>query len=151
MKHGKRSLAFSFLVVIGLASFGVGAGAARADQPVVPAEAGSASGEPDKPYRSPMQEQCEGELRKDKVWYATLKEQLRADVHQQDANLIARNNKHVIMAYAAIWILTVAFVFFLWTRQSALRAEISRLERDLAAAAGDTGAAGGGGKGGSRK
>jgi CcmD family protein len=146
MKHGKRSLAFSFLIVLALG--GLGAGAARADQPAPPAVP-SASGEPDKPYRSPMQEQCEIELRKDKVWYATLEEQLRADVHQQDANLIARNNKHVILAYAAIWILTVGFVFFLWTRQRVLRAEISRLERDLATAAGDTGS--GGGKGGPRK
>jgi CcmD family protein len=148
MKHGKRSLAFSFLAaVIVVVGLGLGAGAARAEQPE--AAGGAASGEPDKPYRSPMQEQCELELRKDKVWYTTLKEQLRADVHQQDANLIARNNKHVIMSYAAIWILTVGFVFFLWSRQRALRAEIARLERDVAAAAGDTGS--GGGKGAPRK
>lgn len=102
--------------------------------------------EPPRSYASPMREQCEQELRQDATWKATLAEQLRAGVHEQDARVFATNHKHVIMAYAALWILTVAFVLFMWFRQSALRGEILRLQRDLDRAVGEDG-----GKPGSKK
>jgi C4-dicarboxylate-specific signal transduction histidine kinase len=52
-----------------------------------------------------------------------------ADYHVQ------KNERHVIYAYAAMWIVAALFVIFLWRRQQALQAEIANLRRDLEAAA----------------
>lgn len=64
---------------------------------------------------------------------------LRADLEQHtraDA-AIQKNERHVILAYAAMWVCAAAFLVFLWLRQQALRAEMARLRRDLEAAARD--------------
>ncbi|MFN0248284.1 MAG: hypothetical protein ACKV2T_15435 [Kofleriaceae bacterium] len=64
-------------------------------------------------------------------------EQLAAEVklqHENAAKAIAKDRKHVVMAYAAMWILAVGFLLFLWRRQQALKAEIANLKRDLEAA-----------------
>ncbi len=113
------------LVVLLLAG-GLVTGAAHA-QPAVAAP--PPTGEPT--YHSPMRQQCEGELKKDKDWYAILKEQCYAAV-QNDASLYATtNHRHVLMAYAAFWLLTVGFVVHLWRRQQALKGEVIRLEQEL--------------------
>jgi hypothetical protein len=44
---------------------------------------------------------------------------------------IQKNERHVIYAYAAMWILAAGFVIFLWRRQQALKGEIANLRRDL--------------------
>ncbi|HEX3765301.1 MAG TPA: hypothetical protein VHW23_41680 [Kofleriaceae bacterium] len=55
-----------------------------------------------------------------------------------DANAhIQKNERHVIYAYAAMWIIAAGFVVFLWRRQLALTAEIAQLHRELDAAATD--------------
>jgi len=54
-----------------------------------------------------------------------------ADMHVQ------KNERHVIYAYAAMWIVAAAFVIFLWRRQEVLKGEIASLRRDLEAAADD--------------
>ena len=55
-----------------------------------------------------------------------------------DANQkIQRNERHVIYAYAAMWVIAAAFVIFLWRRQRALESEILHLRRELDAAAGE--------------
>jgi hypothetical protein len=55
-----------------------------------------------------------------------------------DANArVQKNERHVIYAYAAMWILAAGFVLFLWRRQQALKLEIGQLRRDLEAAAAD--------------
>jgi hypothetical protein len=61
---------------------------------------------------------------------------LAADAQQHDdaARHIATNERHVILAYAAMWLVAVGFVLFLGKRQTALRAEIASLRRDLDAA-----------------
>jgi hypothetical protein len=52
------------------------------------------------------------------------------------ANLhIQKDERHVIYAYAAMWIVAAGFVLFLWRRQQALTAEIAQLRRELDAAA----------------
>jgi hypothetical protein len=52
-----------------------------------------------------------------------------------DANHhVQRNERHVIYAYAAMWIIAAGFVVFLWRRQRALEVEIEHLRRDLDAA-----------------
>jgi hypothetical protein len=48
---------------------------------------------------------------------------------------IQKNERHVIYAYAAMWIVAAGFVLFLWRRQQALTAEIAQLRRELDAAA----------------
>jgi hypothetical protein len=56
-----------------------------------------------------------------------------------DANFhVQKNERHVIYAYAAMWIVAAGFVVFLWRRQQALKTEIANLRRDLEAAAEDT-------------
>jgi len=52
-----------------------------------------------------------------------------------DANLhVQKNERQVIYAYAAMWIVAAGFVIFLWRRQQALKVEIANLRRDLDAA-----------------
>lgn len=91
--------------------------------------------QPAKPYQSEMREQCEAELAKDARWNAELMASLRPVVHEQEANLIAKNEKHVIMAYAVLWILAVGFLVMLWMRQRRLLVEIAALERQVEKAA----------------
>ncbi|HEX5061332.1 MAG TPA: hypothetical protein VFV99_18320 [Kofleriaceae bacterium] len=62
-------------------------------------------------------------------------DQKTIDAHNAAAAQIAENERHVIYAYAAMWILAAAFVVFLWWRQQALKAELAQLRRDLDAAA----------------
>lgn len=94
-----------------------------------------AAAQPAQPYRAAMREQCERELEKDKAWLAELRNTMRPQVHQEDANIIAKNKKHVVMAYAALWGLTVVFVVLLWLRQRRLLAEMERLAQQIAKAA----------------
>jgi len=54
--------------------------------------------------------------------------------HAHAADEIALNERHVIFAYAAMWVVAALFVIFLWRRQQALRAELARLQKDLDAA-----------------
>lgn len=95
-------------------------------------------------YHSPMRQTCEDELSKDPDWWFNLESRLRTQIHVQTSREVTTNNRHVVMAYAAIWIIAVAFIVLLWRKQVALRAEIDRLARELAKAEGD---GGGGGKG----
>jgi cell division protein FtsL len=68
---------------------------------------------------------------------AQVRLQLDTEQHQKAAAAIAKNEKHVIMAYAALWLVAIAFVIFLWLRQQALRKEIAHLKADLDAATKD--------------
>lgn len=54
--------------------------------------------------------------------------------HEQAAANIAENERHVLLAYAAMWIIAALFVVYLWRRQQALRMEIAQLRKDLDAA-----------------
>ena len=54
--------------------------------------------------------------------------------HKAAGDAIAKDQKHVILAYAALWLLAAGFVVFLWRRQQALKTEIGQLRRDLEAA-----------------
>lgn len=54
--------------------------------------------------------------------------------HENAAKAIAKNQKHVVLAYAALWLLAAGFLLFLWRRQQALKTEIANLKRDLDAA-----------------
>ncbi|MBA2544913.1 MAG: hypothetical protein H0V17_35045 [Deltaproteobacteria bacterium] len=50
---------------------------------------------------------------------------------------VAKNKKHVLMAYIAMWLVAAGFVMFLWRKQQALKVEIANLRRDLDAATKD--------------
>ncbi|HEY4058917.1 MAG TPA: hypothetical protein VGM39_20020 [Kofleriaceae bacterium] len=54
--------------------------------------------------------------------------------HAQAAHAIAKNEKHVVLAYGALWLLAAGFLLFLWRRQQDLKTEIAQLKRDLDAA-----------------
>ncbi len=56
------------------------------------------------------------------------------EAHQKAAAQIAENERHVIYAYAAMWIIAALFVVFMWWRQQGLKAELAQLRRDLDAA-----------------
>lgn len=58
----------------------------------------------------------------------TVAAHIDADYH------IRKNQRHVIYAYAALWVIAAAFVWFMHRRQAALTAEIAALRRDLEAA-----------------
>lgn len=87
------------------------------------------------PYRSPMREQCEAELAKDKAWAAEQRQSIRPDVHEEDAAIMMKNKKHVVMAYGALWGLTVIFLVLMWLRQRRLMAEMDRLAKQIKDAA----------------
>lgn len=87
------------------------------------------------PYESPMRAQCADEMRKDPAIRADCKAQWTTELREQDYRQMTKDNKHVVMAYAAIWILMMIFVVALWMRQRKLTAEISRLEDELKKAA----------------
>jgi hypothetical protein len=53
------------------------------------------------------------------------------------AKRIQMNEKHVIYAYAAMWLVAALFVAFLWNRLIRLKAEIAQLRRDLEDSAND--------------
>jgi len=57
--------------------------------------------------------------------------------HQQAVTHIEKNERHVIGAYAALWVIAAVFLFYLMRRQQRLKAEIEQLRRDLDAAAKD--------------
>jgi CcmD family protein len=97
-----------------------------------PPAAPAAGGEP---YRSAMRSQCEDELEKDADWRADVKLRIAPEVHAEDAQQMLTNRRHVVMAYAALWVLVAGFVVFMWLRQRGLLAEIERLEREIAQAA----------------
>ena len=68
---------------------------------------------------------------------AEVRLELDRNQHAKAAAAIAKNEKHVILAYAAMWIVAAGFILFLWSRQHALRKEIANLKADLDAATKD--------------
>jgi hypothetical protein len=55
--------------------------------------------------------------------------------HEDADYHIEKNERHVVLAYAAMWLIAAGFVVFLWRRQQALKLEIAQLRKDLDAAA----------------
>ena len=51
--------------------------------------------------------------------------------HRSAAEHVAKDQKHVILAYGAMWLIAAGFVVFLWRRQQDLKAEIAALRKDL--------------------
>ena len=110
--------------------------AAAAPAPAKPAEGEPAkqTGLPPKAPPSPLREQCEAEMKKDKEWLAMVKNRIRPEVHKEDAERMTNNYKHVVAAYVVIWGFTILFLALMWMRQQRLNRDIERLENELARA-----------------
>lgn len=66
---------------------------------------------------------------------AAARDQATIQAHTEAQVRIAKNERHVLLAYIAMWVVAALFVLFLWMRQRGLKAEIAQLRRDLDAAA----------------
>jgi CcmD family protein len=44
---------------------------------------------------------------------------------------VTNNNRHVVLAYGALWVLTAGFLALMFLRQRTLNAEIERLEAEV--------------------
>jgi CcmD family protein len=97
---------------------------------------GGAEG-PGQIHLSPKQQECLQEIKNDPSFNAFIEEGARYAFHRDETSKATRNNEHVIMAYAAIWVLTVFFVVLVFLRQGKLKAELARLQADLARATKD--------------
>lgn len=86
------------------------------------------------PKESPIAGQCRQLIENDKRFHAEAKNMLRLEIHEEDADLTLRNRRHVVLAYAALWILAVAFLTLMFLRQRSLLAEIARLRREVSRA-----------------
>jgi len=129
---------FTIPILVAMAALWLGGGAALAQGQAAKPAPPPGMAQPTQSYNSPLRGQCEDELRKDDAWRASLEKQLRVKVHQEDHDLIAKNHKHVFMAYSALWIIIVVFVTAMWIKQRSLRAEIERLQRDVERATEDS-------------
>ena len=91
------------------------------------------------PARSPaeLRQICADAMNADPTFTEAIVKTINEDTYQQHAkaaDAVAKNEKHVILAYAALWLLAAGFVIFLWRRQQGLKTEIAQLRRDLEAA-----------------
>jgi cell division protein FtsL len=98
--------------------------------------------EPAKPTAAQLRQTCADAMNADPSFKEAIQNSIDKQIDQQvlDAHLdaekhIQKNEKHVIIAYAALWALAALFVVFLWLRQLNLKREIDALKRDLEAAA----------------
>jgi hypothetical protein len=60
-----------------------------------------------------------------------LKDQCTIKMHQDSQDEVATNQRHVLLAYIAMWLVAAGFVVFMWRKQQALKLEILNLRRDL--------------------
>ena len=91
------------------------------------------------PSRSPaeLRQVCADAMNADPTFSEAIIRTINEETYLQHKNAgeaVAKNEKHVILAYMALWLLAAGFVLFLWRRQQALKTEIASLRRDLEAA-----------------
>jgi hypothetical protein len=142
-----RSLLIAFVAVTALATSAaaqpapVPAAPAAAVPTAAPAEPAPAPAAPAKLTRDQIVEA----LAQDKALEEDFVRQLKArhalelneatrQRHDDDSRQIALNKRHVVLAYAALWILSVVFLLVLWRRQQTMNARIAQLQKELEAA-----------------
>jgi len=94
--------------------------------------------QPAQPDAATLRKTCADAMNADPTFAQAIVETINADTakqHREAADDVAKNQKHVIGAYAAMWVLGAAFLIFMWRRQQKLVGEIAQLKRDLEAAA----------------
>jgi hypothetical protein len=154
MIHAMTKMIVSCVVLVGLA----GTAFAQPASPTAPASPTSNDAQPPAPAppsaethpvsAAEARKLCATAMTSDPTFAADIvKIADEAAARKRDADTVAahveanarvqKNERHVIYAYAAMWILAAAFVIFLWRRQQVLKVEIAGLRRDLEAAAAD--------------
>lgn len=112
--------------------------AAPAPEPAAAPPAAAAAPAGDHVTPIGLKHTCMDAINSDQQWTdeltAIVEKRVRFQVHNQEAELIALNKKHVVMAYAAMWLLAVAFLIAQWRRQQALKKQIESLQSELQAA-----------------
>ena len=83
------------------------------------------------PYVSEMREACIAELAKDAEIRIACQNSYSDEFHAQDARRVTKNNKHVVMAYGALWGIVTIFMIGMWLRQRKLIEQITTLENEL--------------------
>ena len=122
----------------------VGSGSAAGEPPVPP----PAPPAPPPPDAAELRKICAAAMNADKSFAeaivktadenaAKLRLELDHQQHVTAAASISKNERHVIIAYASMWLVAAGFLLFLWRRQQSLKSEILRLRRDLDAATKD--------------
>jgi prophage DNA circulation protein len=149
MTHALTKLIAPWLVIAGLAGAAAAQPAAGSD-PAAPA----APAAPPAPVdAASARAQCTTAMNADPTFAAEIvktadasaalkRDQETLAAHTDAYAHIQKNERHVIYAYAAMWIIAAGFVIFLWRRQQGLQAEIAQLHRELEAAASDRPAGG---------
>ena len=92
---------------------------------------------PPAPAAADLRKTCADAMNADPTFADAIVKSINEDTylqHARAADAIKKNEKHVVLAYAAFWALTALFVVFLWRRQQGLKGEIAQLKRDLDAA-----------------
>jgi C4-dicarboxylate-specific signal transduction histidine kinase len=145
-----RSLLIAFVAVTALVSSAAGQPAPAPAVPAAPAAAIPAAAPAD-PAPAPAapatltRDQIIEALARDKALEEDFVRQLKArhalelnemtrQRHDDDARQIALNKRHVVLAYGALWILSVVFLVVLWRRQQTMNARITQLSKELEAA-----------------
>jgi CcmD family protein len=100
-----------------------------------PAAAQDGAALPPPPYQSPMRDTCQAELDKDPVWSAALEQRYVGEFHERESTVAMADQRHVYLAYGALWVLTAGFLALMFLRQRRLAAEIERLEDEVKKAA----------------
>lgn len=129
------------------ADTGAGTGGGTAAEPTPPAPAPTtpapAAGDP-----AALRKTCTDAMNADPTFRTKIVEiadqnaankrlQLDLQQHEMAAAMIEKNEKHVLLAYIAMWVVAIGFVLFLWRRQQLLKVEIAQLKSDLASATKD--------------
>ena len=87
------------------------------------------------PTVSEHRDLCIKEMAKDAEIRVACMSTYSDEYHAQDSRQATKNNKHVVMAYAAIWGIVALFLVGMWLRQRKLTEQIAQLEAELKKAA----------------
>ncbi len=131
MSRPKSFATFAALFLI--ASLG---GLASADQPAPEATSAAIMAKPVDAERAKAEE-CRAFAKESKIFVGMIKNDLRPIIQEEDASLTMRNKKHVVAAYAILWILSLGFLALMFVRQRRLIGRIDTLRAEVAAAAED--------------
>ncbi len=82
-----------------------------------------------------LKHSCMAAINADQEWTdelrAAVQKRMTYDAHNAEATLIATNKRHVVMAYAALWLAAIGFLVMQWRKQKVLRDQLEALRRDL--------------------
>ena len=133
-----RSLMILIALVVGVSGLAPQLAVAQTGSGSAAPEAQALKIQPPEPTPAELRQICADAMNKNPGFSEAIVKTINEDTylqHERAAAAVAKNEKHVIMAYAAMWVIAAMFLMFLWRRQQALKGEIANLKRDLEAAA----------------